>query len=141
MQAADHVRQHGEFLPGRQERSDALLHLIEAMDIEFLEMHRLSPGIPHDQHHEAIAGQQVSRQFSSSGILVGTEYKIVMDEIFTEPRFGFNDSGNIPQYMTMAFLKSRSNKQAVNPGYSFLVSEHTVIIYRNQIFHSGFHLS
>ena len=57
MQAADHVRQHREFLPGRQERPDALLHLIEAMDIEFLEMHRLRACVAHDQHGEPIAGQ------------------------------------------------------------------------------------
>lgn len=41
----------------------------------------------------------------------------------------------------MLLFKDRCHKQAIDPGYSFLVSEHTVIIFRNQIFHSGFHLS
>ena len=64
-----------------------------------------------------------------------------MDEIFTESRFGLNDSGNISQHMTMLLLKNISNKQAINPWYTSLISQHTERIFRNQKFHSESRLS
>lgn len=43
--------------------------------------------------------------------------------------------------MEMLFIKNISDKQAVDPWHTSLISKHTNLIFRNQIFHSGFHLS
>ena len=65
------------------EHPNMLLHLVEAVDIVFLESHRIFPCVAHHKHDKTITGQMVTRLSVSLFIEIARLSKIGLSEFFT----------------------------------------------------------